>query len=151
MLRLLILFITTVSFSQDLEHLAKQDTVYIVLKNIDKNFSKQYEGFKYRSTVYAKFSEFQLTGENGIPIIIHAPKAYPIYSVKKKIFTHKNIFNIIDLEYIEKIGIAKLFAQTLGLINPSRRIFFVLDEEDLKKKYVRLKKVEVIGVLFSKI
>ena len=123
MLRLLILYITTVSFSQDLEHLAKQDTIYIALKNIDKNFSKQYEGFKYRSTVYAKFSEFQLTWENGIPIIIHAPKAYPIYSVKKKIFTHKNIFNIIDLEYIEKIGIGKLFAQTLGLINPSRKYF----------------------------
>ncbi|WP_159800474.1 hypothetical protein [Flavobacterium sp. MK4S-17] len=138
-------------YSQDLEHLAKQDTIYIVLKDIDKNYSKQYEGFKYRSTVYPKFSEFQLTGEDGIPIIIHAPKAYPVYSVKKKIFTHKNIFNIIDLEYIEKIGIAKLFAQTLGLINPSRKIFFVLDEEDLKKKYVRLKKVEVIGVLFSKI
>ncbi len=44
MLKFLFLFIATVSFSQDLEHLAKQDTVYIFLKNIDKNFSDNIKG-----------------------------------------------------------------------------------------------------------
>jgi hypothetical protein len=151
MLKFLILFIATVSFSQDLEHLAKQDTVYIVLKNIDKNFSKQYMGFKYRSTVHTIFAEYQIIEPNGKQIIIHAPKAYQLFSVKRKEFFKKNKNNIINLKYIEKTGVVKVFIETFKLINPSRKIFYVFDERDLKKTHMKLKKVDVVAAVYSKI
>ncbi|WP_159800472.1 hypothetical protein [Flavobacterium sp. MK4S-17] len=151
MLRLLILFITTVSFSQDLEHLAKQDTIYLALKDIHTSFSKQYKGFEYISTVHPNFAEYQIIEPNGKLIVIHAAKPYPLLRVKSKKFLKKNGLNIINLEYVDKIGVSKLFPETLGLINPSRKIFFIFDEEHLKKKYINLKQVDLVAVFYSKI
>ncbi|WP_159800471.1 hypothetical protein [Flavobacterium sp. MK4S-17] len=150
MLRLLILFITTVSFSQDLEHLAKQDTIHIALKNIHTSFSTKYKGFEYISTVHANFSEYRIIEPDGKQIIIHAAKSYPVLNLKRKKFLKENSSNIIKLEYVEKIGVAKLFPQTLN-VNSLRKIFFVFDERDLKKKYIKLKKVNVVAAVYDKI
>ena len=96
MLKFLILFIATVSFSQDLEHLAKQDTIYIVLKDIDKNYSEQYKGFEYKSTVHTNYALYEIMENHVERIFIEAPKPYPLLTFKKKAFLKKNKNSMID-------------------------------------------------------
>jgi hypothetical protein len=146
----LIIFFSLQCFSQDLENLAKQDTIYIALKDIDKNFSKQYKDFKYRSTVFQSFSEYRIIEPDGKQIIINTTKSYSVLNLKRKKFLKENSPNIIKLEYVEKIGVAKLFPQTLN-VNSLRKIFFVFDERDLKKKYIKLKQVDVVAAVYDKI
>jgi hypothetical protein len=84
-------------------------------------------------------------------IFIEAPKPYPLLTFKKKAFLKKNKNSMIDFNYIERTGVAKVFIETLKLINPSKIVFFIIDERELKKRYITLKQVDVMGGLYGKI
>jgi hypothetical protein len=143
----IILFLLSVVFSstaQDLEHLKSQDTIYLVLKNI-KSGSSGSEVYDKFSLVYGankSLAEYQIIDSLNRTIFIRVEKnteAVPNNSltVKRKKFLKKNKENILTFDYIKQFNPKYLFIDILGTFH-NKKVFYVIDEESIKKKHKTL-------------
>lgn len=142
-MKLLYLFFLLISFSsvaQDLEYLKSQDTIYLVLKNI-KSGSSGSEVYEKFSLVYGankSLAEYQIIDSLNRTIFIRVEKnteAVPNKSltVKRKEFLKKNKENFLTFDYIKQFNPKHLFIDVLGTFH-NKKVFFVVDEESIKKK-----------------
>lgn len=130
--------------AQDLEYLKGQDTIYLVLKNI-KSGSSGSEVYDKFSLVYGankSLAEYQIIDSLNRTIFITVEKsteAIPNKNliVKRKKFLKKHKENILTFDYIKQFNPKYLFIDVLGTFH-NKKVFFVVDEESIKKKHKTL-------------
>jgi hypothetical protein len=146
-MKLLYFFFLLISFSskaQDLEYLKAQDTIYLVLKNIESVSSGReiYEQFSLVYGANKSLTEYQIIDSLNRTIFISIEKntkAVPNknFTVKRKKFLKKNKENILTFDYIKQFNPKHLFIDVLGTFH-NKKVFFVIDEESIKKKHKTL-------------
>lgn len=143
----IILFILCVVFSstaQDLNYLKSQDTIYLVLKNIESGSSGReiYEKFSLVYGANKSLTEYQIIDSLNRTIFISVEKnteAVPNknLTVKRKKFLKKNKENILTFDYTKQFNPKHLFIDVLDTFH-NKKVFFVIDEESIKKKHKTL-------------
>lgn len=137
------LFFLLSSFSstaQDLDNLKSLDTIYLVLKNIKpgSSGSEVYDRFSLVYGANKSLAEYQIIDSLNRTIFIRVEKnteAVPNknFTVKRKKFLEKNKENILTFDYIKQFTPKHLFIDVLGTFH-NKKVFFVVDEESIKKK-----------------
>lgn len=157
MIKIILLLLFSVNlFSQDLNFLKSQDTIYIILKEIRGNSTQKFETFTLNCYGNDKMNEYNLLNKKGWPIVIRTSNASNsstkdgnvALKVKRKEFFKKNKNRIIDLKFIEKIVPETLFIYYLDVLHFTK-VFYVINENDLKKRKIVLKKALVVAVGYT--
>jgi hypothetical protein len=158
-MKLLYLFFLLISFSsvaQDLEYLKAQDTIYIILKDINGNVTKRenFNTFRMESWGNDKVSDYKIIDSQNRIIGIEVLKNmnYPgnFIVTRRKKFFKKNKNKIITLDFIKKYEPKHLFIDVLGTFH-SKKIFYVIDEESInrKDKEIILRKTSIVPVFYT--
>lgn len=144
-------------FAQDLNYLKSQDTIYIILKEIEGNTTNKFDDFTFNCFGNDKFNEYNFVNKKGRPIVIQTmnrPSNPPInyinnnIRVNRKRFFKQNKDRIINFEFIRKMVPETLFIYYLDVIN-QRKTFYLFNEDDLNKRKIYLKKASVIAVGYT--
>jgi hypothetical protein len=154
---LLVLFASLQAAAQDLDYLKSQDTIYLVLKNIESGSSGReiYEKFSLVYGANKSLTEYQIIDSLNRTIFISIEKnteAVPNknFTVKRKKFLKKNKENILTFDYIKQFNPKHLFIDILGTFH-SKKIFYVIDEESInrKDKEIILRKTSIVPVFYT--
>ncbi|WP_417352636.1 hypothetical protein [Flavobacterium alkalisoli] len=154
--RIIIFFLFSTSFlySQDqyLNSLKSQDTIYLILKYNKKEVRKEYKTFFYQTLYNKSLSEYKFQEKNQ-PKEVTVRVEYrhePIKICNKKgHFLNENKGKIIDINLIETFGIDYIF-NTLLKINKQEKVFYVIDERELKKRKITLRKATIVATGYIK-
>ncbi|MFL9838703.1 hypothetical protein ABS768_14420 [Flavobacterium sp. ST-75] len=142
-------FCSSIIYSQDIESLKNHDTIYLVLKHSIEREVQDFKTFTFSASGNNSLFEFNFrekADKHKIVNITTELKHKPIKVCNKKNqFIEENKKNIIDISLIEKYGTNKLFNEILQ-VNKLNKVFYVIDEKELKKRKIHLKKARVFAV-----
>jgi len=140
---LFILLFSCNLFAQDVDFLKSQDTVYIVLKDMNEfTFKKQeFKKFNFESEGNGKLNQYNLIDSINRRISIIVPKDIkePVsdrsINVKRKKFLKKNNARIITLDFIKQYYPDELFFNYLGLTTTKmHKVIYIIDEDSYNRK-----------------
>lgn len=151
MFRLLFLFcfFSASITAQDINALKCKDTIYIVLKEVKNNHTEVFKNFKLTYWGAETTEHYTFTNKPIKSIIIKTSKSSRyIKTVNRKKFMKKNKQSIIDMDFIKDYTPEALFINHLGIIN-SGKTYYVIYEEDLKNKEIKLVEAHVIPINYT--
>lgn len=151
MKKLILLLLFSVNlFSQNLNYLTTQDTIFIVLKEIKGYSTIQYEKFTLETYGNSSINEYIIRDSiNRVILIRTQNNSENNLIVKRKSFFKKNSSRIINMDFIRKFLPEKLFINTLDVLN-QKKIFYIIDESKKRKSEIKIKKASVVAVLYTK-
>lgn len=155
-LLLLLIFISQSAFSQNIDSLKASDTIYILLKETDEVVSKEYKNFKIRSYSNTIEKTYEIY-ESNKTIVIHtdekkeSKKNNSYLKVKRKKFLEHNKDKIITLDFIEEHTPGKVFSEYLDNLHKQKKVIYIINEDDLKRRKLCLKKAQVFMVGYLEI
>lgn len=147
----ILLFFSLKLYSQDIDHLKSQDTLYLVLEESDKDLIIKDSDITYRVYGTGFMNTYQFTQDDRRSIIFETFHTGHIsgksnLEVKRKDFFKKNIDKIIDFAFIKKLGLSLSFIDIL--VSTKRKTVYVIDSKKLKRRKITLKKTYIIDGLF---
>lgn len=151
-----LLFASVTATAQDLDYLKAQDTIYIILKDINGNVTKRenFNTFRMESWGNDKVSDYKIIDSQNRIIGIEVLKNmnYPgnFIVTRRNKFFKKNKNKIITLDFIKQYEPKHLFIDVLGTFH-SKKVFYVIDEESInrKDKEIILRKTSIVPVFYT--
>ncbi|TRW21041.1 hypothetical protein FMM05_20725 [Flavobacterium zepuense] len=153
-LPVLLLLFSLTAFSQELETLKHQDTIYLVLPETDGSISKEYKTFTFSGAGNKKYGAQGYTlsePSGGRQIHLNTQNDTSPYFMKNNITVESRLFfaqhkdAVITLEFINKYGVAAVFFDTLQIKNMGKYKFYVINEASLKDESIVLKATRPIS------
>ncbi|MGV3459114.1 MAG: hypothetical protein ACO1N9_01540 [Flavobacterium sp.] len=140
---ILFFFSAGLSFAQDPTFIAKQDTIYIILPQSEQPISTEYPDFKLIISGNGAIYEENFYMKDNHHIFIYTQKKHKENKVvKRESFFKNNKDQIIDLKFIETHSPKKVFVDMFRF-KERRTVVYVIDENQLKKRKITLKKAFV--------
>lgn len=141
------------AFGQDADYIKTLDTVYIVLKENEPMASQKFSNFTLHSSGNGSINEyiFELTPILKVYITTQHDDKYASkynFEAKRRKFLKANKDKMIYLPFIDKLGVSEFFINTLAL-NKSKKKIFIINESDLKKRKIIIKKAFVYASGFD--
>jgi len=149
---IIVIFFSLNLYSQDIDYLKSQDTLYLLLEESDADLVLKQDSFTYR--VYGNNFEHQYFFTNPDKRIIFFStfnsdqipgKSNMI--VKRRKFFKKNNDKIIDLKFITKHGLNVAFIDILR--GTKRKIVYVVNSKEIKKRKITLKRTFIVDGSFT--
>lgn len=151
---LLIFFVTLNLYSQDIDYLKSRDTLYLLLSSSDKPIAIKKSNISYTvsgngSTNIYNFADKE-RGRITLQTFNHK-QGYGVYSLKVKTskFMQKNKDRIIDVDFINQNGLGKVFIDIMQ--RPNKKIIYIINQEDLKKRKLIIKRTPIEDSFFIQI
>ncbi|TRW26669.1 hypothetical protein FMM05_04635 [Flavobacterium zepuense] len=144
---LLFIFIAFKSLAQDAEYIKTQDTLYLLLEETAQLKVQKFTKFTLQSSssTSLNFYEFSEAPSKQLTIWTQEDGKFPDKKlnriVKRKDFLKTNKSKIIDADFIDTIGVTD-FLFTILKLNETKRVIYVLNKRDLKKRKILLKKAK---------
>ena len=136
---IILLFISYNFYSQDNDYINSNDTLYILLPSTSTIILKN---LKYSCSDNGFVKDYNFTNSSGkyVDIRTSVNDGYAKFNktVKTKKFLRKNRKLIIDLEFIDRNGLAKTFFEIMGLHN-SKKIIYIIDTQEARNKTMVIK------------
>ncbi|MFD2603698.1 hypothetical protein [Flavobacterium suzhouense] len=138
-----ILFLSFNLYSQNIDYLKSQDTLYLLLEesDADLNLKKDNIDFRVYGNGFDNTYRFIDDQKRMISFITFNSNQIPgkdNLEVKRKDFLKKNKDKIIDFYFIAKHGLGIVFIDILR--GSKRKIVYVIDSKDIKQRKIVLKK-----------
>ena len=158
---LILLLLTFNLYSQNLDYLKSQDTLFIALTKIENNNTERsaFKKFTYESFGNEKTNEYKFTDSIGRHIYIQTYNGNlndinPNNKIiKRKEFLKKNKDRIITLNFIKQYYPDQLFIGYLGVTTFSlgTKVIYIIDENSLKRKdrKITLRRAYCTGVSYA--
>jgi len=149
-----LLFITFNLYSQDIDYLKSQDTIYIVLKKINTPLGittmTKFQKFELNTFKDKAFNNYYFTStdKQHQTIIITTDINENGLKIKRKNFLRKKIDNIVTADFIDSIGIKYFFVDLLD-VRLKGKVVFIIDEKSLSKRNLILKKAFITDIGFA--
>lgn len=141
------LFLSLNLYSQNIDYLKSQDTLYLILdapkssvitKNNNISYSKGTNGY---ITIY-KFQDKE--HRSVILQTFNTDQGYGRYNFKVRTskFLQKNKNSVVTTDFIDEHGLGEFF---VGVIqHPKTKVIYIINLEDLKKRKLIIKRASII-------
>lgn len=149
---LLILLLSFDLYSQNIDYLKSQDTLYLVLSVSDNPITVKKSNISYSvggngiTNIY-NFND----SENGRISLqtFNNQQGYGVYSKKVRTskFMKENKERIIDLDFIDKHGLGKVFVDIIQ--RPNRKVIYIINSKDLDRRKMIIKRTPIEDSYFS--
>jgi len=132
----MLLLIPCLSVAQDLDCLKSKDTLYLVIDITEDTVVKQYKDFSIRSYGHPDFNviDFNYKPYKSVNFICEKNKKSR-YKVKRKGFLKDHNVDIINISFIESIGLNGFRAL---VDNGKRKTILIIDKDDLEKRKITI-------------
>jgi hypothetical protein len=142
---ILFFFISLNLYSQDIDYLKSQDTIYFLLPESETDLVLKEKGITYRvyGNDFINSYLFNDVDKRMIYFVTYNSDQIPgkaNLKVKRKDFLKNNKNKIIDFDFIAKNGLRIPFIDILK----GRKVVYIIDSKKIKKRKIILKKT-VIG------
>lgn len=151
----LALLISFKIYSQDIDCIKSQDTIYIVLTEHEAIATERFSGFTIISSGNGSINEFVIKDSLKKSIIIRTQNDNKFPNKKINIICNRRKFlkanenKIININFFEKHGVGKIFIDILR--SGRKKIVFVIDKTELRKRKITLKKAIVVQIGFEEL
>lgn len=151
---ILFLFISLNLYSQDIDYLKSQDTIYIVLKGINTPVGEAtIQKFKkielnQSQNGYLNTYEFSLLDNTYKKIIINTENDKDVLRLKRKQFLKEKSAYIVNVDFIDSLGLKCFFIELLR-VNRKSKVVYIIDEKSLKKRNVVMRKAFIADIGFA--
>jgi hypothetical protein len=142
-------------YSQNIDYLKSQDTVYIVFKEIrtplGKTTTTKFENIKLDRYIDLTFYNYWFTSLDTTyqTIAITTRIANDnIVQVGKKKFLKEKSSNIVKVNFIDTTGLKDFFIDLLK-VNRKSKVVYVIDEKSLKKRKIVMRKAFIVDIGFA--
>ncbi|MFP9115797.1 hypothetical protein ACLI1A_17785 [Flavobacterium sp. RHBU_3] len=156
----LLSLIPCISYTQDLDYLKRQDTIFIVVEKPEKlnSTNDSFQKFNFTTASNGEIAEY-IYQEKDAPnqIIIIRVKENPTTPVSdlniktnRKKFLKENHEKVVDQEFIQNFTPGEFFFNYLGLTAsaPLKKVVYIIDENSLKRKdkNIILRKASIVAI-----
>ncbi|PZR22967.1 MAG: hypothetical protein DI539_04085 [Flavobacterium psychrophilum] len=149
------LFLSLNLYSQNIDYLKSQDTVYLVLKEvttpIGRTISTKYNQIKLDRYIDLAFYNYwfsSLDKSHQTIAITTRIKNDNLITLKRKKFLKEKSANIVKVDFIDSIGLKKFFIDLLQ-VNRKSKVVYIIDEKSFKRRNVIMRKAFIVDVGFA--
>ncbi len=141
----IIFFLSLSSYGQDIDYINSQDTIYIMLVHIERGASVNFKTFTFlnSSNKYRKESTLTDNQFNSRSVFISESitKYDKVVKVKRNKFLKDNIDKIIDMNFIDKFSLFKVFVEPD--LSGKKRVFYTVSSSNKNSRKLELRKVRI--------
>jgi len=142
-------------YSQDIDYLKSQDTVYLVLKEVTtplgKTITTKYNHIKldrYIDLVFYNYWFSSLDKSHQTIAITTRIKNDNLVKLKRKQFLKEKSAHIVNVDFIDSLGLKYFFIELLR-VNRKSKVVYIIDEKSLKKRNVVMRKAFIVDIGFA--
>jgi len=142
-------------YSQDIDYIKSQDTLYILLSKPKNEVSEKFKGFSIRYIISKYKSQYYITDSIRGNIYIQTEDEYDHDRNTKNLLCNRRKFlkenknKIITMDYIQQHGVAKVFIDILR--GSKKKTVYLIDNRSLKKRKILLKKATIAAVGYEEL
>ena len=142
-------------YSQDVDFLKSQDTLYIVFTTPKNLVSEKFKGFSIKYVTSKYKNEYYISDSIRGQIYIQTENDYDHDRNTKNLLCNRRKFlkenqnKIITMDFIQQHGVAKVFIDILR--GNKKKTVYLIDKRSLKKRKIVLKKAAIAAVGYEEL